>query len=61
MYGAMNPVLARFASSTPKGAFTLPQLVGASHGVTLLAVVIAALAAFRAAERWETRRSLVDA
>jgi uncharacterized membrane protein YedE/YeeE len=59
-YGAMNPLIAGFARSTPKGRFTLPELVGASYGVTLLAVVIVALVAFRAAERWETRRRLAD-
>jgi hypothetical protein len=53
----MHPVAQAFASSTPRGAFTLPQLVGASHGVTVLLLVMVALAAFAGAEWWEARRS----
>lgn len=60
-YGAVSPLVQRFATSTPRGAFTLPQLLGASHGITLLAIVILALGAFRAAEWWERRRALAGA
>lgn len=56
-YGVMHPVAQGFASSTPRGTFTLPQLVGASHGVTVLVLVMVALAAFGGAEWWEARRS----
>jgi uncharacterized membrane protein YedE/YeeE len=55
-YGVMDPVVDRFATSTPRGTYTLPQLIGASHGVTVLIVVIIALAAFRGAEWLEARR-----
>jgi uncharacterized membrane protein YedE/YeeE len=56
-YGVLHPVAQGFASSTPRGSFTLPELVGASHGVTVLVLVIVALAAFWGAEWLETRRS----
>ncbi len=56
-YGAMHPVVERFASSTPRGTFTLPQLIGTSHGVTLLILVSAGLAAFRGAQWLESRRA----
>jgi len=56
-YGVMHPVVQGFAGSTPRGTFTLPQLVGATQGVTVLMVVIVALAAFGGAEWWEARRS----
>ena len=56
-YGAMHPVVERFASSTPRGTFTLPQLLGISHGVTVLILVVVALAAFRGAEWFESRHA----
>ena len=56
-YGAMDPVLGRFASSTARGTLTLPQVIGASQGVTVLVVVALALGAFRAAEWLEARRA----
>ncbi len=56
-YGAMYPVVERFASSTPRGTFTLPQLIGASHGMTPLILVVVALLAFRGAEWLESRRA----
>jgi uncharacterized protein len=56
-YGAMDPLVDRFATSTPRGTFTLPQLIGVSHGVTVLLVVVLALAAFRGAEWLEARRA----
>ena len=56
-YGAMHPVVERFASSTPRGTFTLPQLIGVSHGVTVLILVVVALAVFRGAEWLESRRA----
>ena len=60
VYGVMQPFVESFASSTARGTFTLPQLIGASHGVTILIVVLLALAAFRGAE-WMERRRMADA
>ena len=57
-YGVLQPVVGTFATSTARGTYTLPQLVGASHGVTLLMLVILALAAFRGADWWEARRGV---
>jgi len=56
-YGAMDPLVDRFATSTSRGTFTLPQLIGVSHGVTVLIVVILALMTFRSAEWLEARRA----
>ncbi|HJU67203.1 MAG TPA: YeeE/YedE thiosulfate transporter family protein [Gemmatimonadaceae bacterium] len=55
-YGAMHPIVERLAMATPRGTFTLPQLLGAPHGATVLLVVLTALAAFRGAEWLEARR-----
>jgi uncharacterized protein len=55
-YGAAHPVVERFATVTPRGTFTLPELIGLSHGATVLIVVILALGAFRGAEWLESRR-----
>jgi uncharacterized protein len=57
-YGVLDPIVESFASSTARGTYTLPDLVGASHGVTVLMVVIVALVAFRGAEWWESRRAV---
>ena len=59
-YGAGSSLVEQFAGSTSRGTFTLPQLLGVSHGLTLLAVVIVAVGAFRAADWWEARRSAAD-
>ena len=56
-YGTAHPMVERFASSTPRGTFTLPQLIGVSHGATLLILILLALAAFRGAEWLESRRA----
>lgn len=56
-YGAMDSGVDRFATSTARGTFTLPELIGVSHGVTVLIVVVLALVAFRAAEWLEARRA----
>lgn len=58
VYGVMDPIVAGFASSTPRGTFTLPQLIGAPHGATVLLLVVMALVAFRAAEWLEARRAV---
>lgn len=56
-YGAMDPLVGRFATSTPRGTFTLPELIGLSQGVTVLVVIILALTTFRGAEWLEARRA----
>ena len=58
LYGVLTPVVEPFASSTARGTFTLPQLLGLPYGVTLLLVVVLALAMFRGAEWLETRRAV---
>ncbi len=50
-----NP-LQKFYESTPRGAYTLPQLFHLPYGVVVMFVVAAALLGFRAAE-WIERRS----
>ncbi|HEU4629789.1 MAG TPA: YeeE/YedE thiosulfate transporter family protein [Gemmatimonadaceae bacterium] len=47
--------LRTFYESTARGTLTLPELLGVPYGVVVLAVVVVALAAFRAAE-WAERR-----
>jgi len=49
--------LAAFYASTPRGAFTLPQLLRVPYGVVVAGVVIVALLAFRGAELVETKFS----
>ena len=53
--GLAFPLLLDFYDSDARGAWTLPSLLHVSYGTCVLAVVIAALAAFAAAERLETR------
>lgn len=49
-------VVARgFYDSGARGALTLPQLLRVPYGVVVCAVVVVALSAFAAAERWERR------
>lgn len=45
--------VAAFYTSTARGAWTLPEMLDVSHGSVVLAVVVAALLAFVAAERIE--------
>ena len=47
--------LAEFYASTPRGEFTLPQLLRVPYGVVVAAVVIVALVGFRGAELVESR------
>ena len=47
--------LRRFYESTARGSLTLPQLLRVPYGVIVCAVVVVALSAFLAAERWERR------
>jgi uncharacterized protein len=44
-----------FYESGARGAFTLPQVFGASYGVVVFAIVVLALFAFAVAERMEAR------
>ena len=53
--GALLGRLAGFYSSTPRGAFTLPDVFGVSYGLVVFAVVLLALAGFRGAEALERR------
>ena len=53
--GVLFDRLADFYSSTPRGAFTLPELLGVSYGIVVFAIVILALAGFRVAEALERR------
>jgi uncharacterized membrane protein YedE/YeeE len=46
---------AAFYASTPRGAFTLPQLLRVPYGVVVAGVVFVALAGFRGAELVEDR------
>jgi len=47
--------LQAFYESTPKGAFTLPQLLGTGEGIVVLGIVLIAIAGFRGAEALERR------
>jgi uncharacterized membrane protein YedE/YeeE len=53
--GELHPAIAGFMESTPRGAVTLPDVLGLPYGAVVAAVVAAALAAFAAAERIERR------
>jgi uncharacterized membrane protein YedE/YeeE len=53
--GVFFPRLAQFYSSTPRGVFTLPQLLGVGEGVIVFVVVLVALAGFKAANALELR------
>jgi uncharacterized protein len=55
--GLTFALFAPFYDRDPRGVWTLPQLFGASHGIVVLGVVLAALAGFAAAERVERRTS----
>lgn len=48
-------VVAPRSESTPRGAWTLPELLDVPYGVVVLAVVLIALAGFAVAERIERR------
>ena len=47
--------LAAFYSSTARGTLTIPDVAGLSYGVVVFAIVVFALAGFRAAEALERR------
>jgi uncharacterized membrane protein YedE/YeeE len=53
--GLLFERLATFYASTPRGAFTLPDLLNVNQGVIVFAIVLIALAGFKIAERLEAR------
>lgn len=53
--GLFLPRLENFYLSTPRGVFTLPDAFNVSQGVIVFAVVLIALAGFKAAEAIEKR------
>ncbi|HEX6099460.1 MAG TPA: YeeE/YedE thiosulfate transporter family protein [Thermoanaerobaculia bacterium] len=53
--GVLVPPFGRFAESTARGAWTLPELLRVPYGVVVLGVVLMALAGFAAAGRIERR------
>jgi uncharacterized membrane protein YedE/YeeE len=55
--GLLFDRLEAFYASMPRGVFTLPQLFDVSQGVVVFALVIFALAGFKAAEMIEGRTS----
>jgi uncharacterized membrane protein YedE/YeeE len=56
VFGEAFPGLATFADSTARGAWTLPQALGLSHGSVVGIIVTGALGAFAGAE-WLERRA----
>jgi len=56
LFGEAFPSIERFANSTARGAWTLPQALGLSYGTVVGMVVAAALGAFAGAE-WLERRA----
>jgi uncharacterized membrane protein YedE/YeeE len=55
-YGEAWPLIQGFATSTPLGAVTLPQLLGLRYGLVVFLVVLMALAGFKGAEILERRQ-----
>ena len=55
-FGELVPAIGDFAASTPRGALTLPALLGVPAGAATFGVVAAALALFALVERLERRR-----
>ena len=56
VFGEAFPVIGKFADSTARGAWTLPQALELSHGTVVGMIVAAALGAFAGAE-WLERRA----
>ncbi|MDQ3996334.1 MAG: YeeE/YedE family protein [Gemmatimonadota bacterium] len=56
LFGEAFPLVDGFYGSTPRGALTLPALVGLPHGVLVFAVVAIALGAFAGVNRLERAR-----
>ena len=56
VFGEAFPGIERFADSTARGSWTLPQALGLSYGTVVGLIVVAALGAFAGAE-WLERRA----
>ena len=56
VFGEAYPGIERFADSTARGSWTLPQALGLSYGTVVGLIVVAALGAFAGAE-WLERRA----
>ena len=59
--GILFRQLQSFYESTPRGSFTLPQLLGIAEGVAVLGIVLIAFAGFKGAEALERRASRMKA
>lgn len=57
--GLLYSKLEGFYLSTPRGTFTLPQLLNVSQGVLVFVIVLVALAGFKAAEMIEKRAARI--
>jgi uncharacterized membrane protein YedE/YeeE len=58
--GLLYSKLQGFYLSTPRGTFTLPQLLNLSQGIIVFAVVLIALAGFKMAEMIEDRTARIQ-
>jgi len=58
--GLLYSKLQGFYLSTPRGTFTLPQLLNLSQGIIVFAVVLIALAGFKVAEMIENRTGRIQ-
>lgn len=58
--GLLYSKLQGFYLSTPRGTFTLPQLLNLSQGIIVFAVVLIALAGFKVAEMIENRTARIQ-
>jgi uncharacterized membrane protein YedE/YeeE len=58
--GLLYSNLQGFYLSTPRGTFTLPQLLNLSQGIIVFAVVLIALAGFKVAEMIENRTARIQ-
>ena len=55
VFGELFPFIQPFADATARGAWTLPQALGLTHGTVIGIIVAVALGAFAGAERLERR------
>jgi len=55
LFGEAFSLLESFYNSSSMGAFTLPQVLGLSEGLTMFLIVVSAVGGFMAAERIEAR------
>jgi hypothetical protein len=57
IFGEAFPLVERFYGSTPRGAFTLPALLGVRQGAVVFAIVTIALVSFVAVGQLERARA----